>query len=815
MTASTLVEICVDDLDGVLAAELGGADRVELCADLLEGGTTPSIGLIELVLERVSRIGVQIMVRPRGGDFVYSAAELDVMRSDLRAIARAAGRSSVAVGVVFGVLTKEREVDVAAMRLLIEAADGVPVTFHKAIDASGDVVAAYEALRDLGVQRVLTSGGAATAAEGSAVLAQLVGLSADGPAILAGGGVRPANVRSLVAATRVSEVHLRAQVPAGRDDGTLVTDVDIVAAVVAAVRSDSRGDDRPEVVLALDIGGTNLKGAVVDASGRTLVTRAVALTEPGDPALQRVRAVLAELAAEAGAAGFRVVGAGVVTPGIIDDGVVVYASTLEWTDVALGAVLAADLRVPVHIGHDVRSAGLAEGLFGASAGLPDSVFVAIGTGVAASIFSSGGSIVGATTSAGELGHIPAIPGGEACTCGQFGCLEVYMSGAGLARRYLALGGTEPLTAAEISARLDVDPIAASVWADGLRALSLGLTSVTLLLDPGAIVLGGGVAKAQETLLAPLRELRCSAPPADEWERRCSPSAPPGADTTSPAGSRSRCSPNLRSPLSCRRGVWTVAEIIVVGSAEQAGAIAGEAIVSLVDRRPDAVLGVATGSTPLPVYAYLAGAFRDHDVSRVRAFALDEYVGIARDHPESYHSVIARDVTAPLGLTPALVSVPDGQADDLDRAAADYDRAIAAAGGVDIQLLGIGGDAHIGFNEPGSSFASRTRVKTLTPQTRADNARYFAVAEEVPRHALTQGLGTILEARHLILLAFGAAKAEAVALALEGPLSPMVPATAVHLHPHVTVILDEAAAGGLKNIDFYRYVYDNKPRWQGI
>jgi glucosamine-6-phosphate deaminase len=259
----------------------------------------------------------------------------------------------------------------------------------------------------------------------------------------------------------------------------------------------------------------------------------------------------------------------------------------------------------------------------------------------------------------------------------------------------------------------------------------------------------------------------------------------------------------------------VAEIIVASDAQQAGALAGEAIAALVDRKPDAVLGVATGSTPLSVYAYLAEAFRNRDVSRVRAFALDEYVGIPREHPESYHSVIARDVTAPLGLTPSLVAVPDGQSADLDSAAVDYDRAIAEAGGVDIQLLGIGSDAHIGFNEPGSSFASRTRVKTLTPQTRADNARYFDTPELVPRHALTQGLGTILDARHLILLAFGSAKAEAVALALEGPLSPMVPATAVHLHPHVTVIVDEAAASGLANIDFYRYVFENKPAWQGI
>jgi len=515
MAAPVLVEICVDDLDGVLAAEAGGAHRVELCGDLLEGGITPSIGLIDLVLDRVSRIGVQIMVRPRGGDFVYSSTELEVMRSDLRAIAAAAARSRVSVGVVLGVLTPDRRVDVAAMRQLIEAAGGVPVTFHKAIDATDDVIAAYKTLRELGVERVLTSGGPGTAAEGADVLAHLVSISADGPAVLAGGGVRPANVAALVAATGATEVHLRAQVGAPRGDGGLVTDVAIVRAVVAEVGGAPAVSSEPfapagppvaEVVLALDIGGTNLKGAIVDAAGRTLLTRIVEITLPGDPALQSVRSLLGDLAREAAAAGFLVVGAGVVTPGIIDAGVVVYASTLEWKNLPLGAVLAADLRVPVHIGHDVRSAGLAEGLFGAAAGLSDSVFVAIGTGVAASIFSTGTAIGGATTSAGELGHIPAIPGGEACTCGQFGCLEVYMSGAGLARRYLALGGAEPLTAAQISERLADDPIAATVWHDGLRALSLGLTSVTLLLDPAAIVLGGGVAKAEETLLTPLRQL---------------------------------------------------------------------------------------------------------------------------------------------------------------------------------------------------------------------------------------------------------------------------------------------------------------------
>jgi glucosamine-6-phosphate deaminase len=257
------------------------------------------------------------------------------------------------------------------------------------------------------------------------------------------------------------------------------------------------------------------------------------------------------------------------------------------------------------------------------------------------------------------------------------------------------------------------------------------------------------------------------------------------------------------------------EVIIVDNAERAGAIAGEAIARLIGRKPEAVLGLATGSTPLPVYRDLAVRLAGMDVSRVSGFALDEYVGIPREHPESYHSVIAREVVEPLGLNPSRVHVPNGQADDLELAAAEYEAAIVEAGGVDLQILGIGTDGHIGFNEPGSSFASRTRIKTLTQQTLYDNARFFDSSAQVPRHALTQGLGTILDARHLVLLAFGSSKAAAVAAALEGPLSAMIPATAIHLHARSTVILDEAAAAELKNQEFYRYTWEHKPEWQRL
>ncbi|MBW8764200.1 MAG: glucosamine-6-phosphate deaminase [Microbacterium sp.] len=259
----------------------------------------------------------------------------------------------------------------------------------------------------------------------------------------------------------------------------------------------------------------------------------------------------------------------------------------------------------------------------------------------------------------------------------------------------------------------------------------------------------------------------------------------------------------------------MAEVVIVENKDAAGALVAEEIIALIESRPDAVLGLATGSTPLPVYQALRTRISGVDVSRVRGFALDEYVGIDPAHPESYRSVITREVVEPLGLDPQRIHVPNGAEATIQHAGEDYEAAIAEAGGVDLQILGIGTDGHIGFNEPGSSFASSTRVKTLTEQTREDNARFFDSIDDVPLHCITQGLGTILRARHLVLLAFGEGKAQAVADAVEGPLSAILPGSAIQLHPHATVVVDEAAASKLKLADYYRYTFANKPSWQGV
>jgi glucosamine-6-phosphate deaminase len=254
----------------------------------------------------------------------------------------------------------------------------------------------------------------------------------------------------------------------------------------------------------------------------------------------------------------------------------------------------------------------------------------------------------------------------------------------------------------------------------------------------------------------------------------------------------------------------MAEVVILESADAAGSLAADYISRLVLANPTTALGLATGSTPLTIWRALA--VRHLDLSRVRGFALDEYVGLAAGHPESYRAVITREVVAPLGLDPSLVHVP-AEGGPLETAGERYEAAIRDAGGIDLQVLGIGTDGHIGFNEPGSSFASLTRVKTLTQQTRRDNARFFGSLDEVPIHCVTQGLGTILRARHLVLLAFGEVKAAAIAGAIEGPLTASLPASVVQLHPRVTVIVDEAAASRLTHADYYRYAWANRLPWE--
>src|SRR6476620_1334419 len=260
------------------------------------------------------------------------------------------------------------------------------------------------------------------------------------------------------------------------------------------------------------------------------------------------------------------------------------------------------------------------------------------------------------------------------------------------------------------------------------------------------------------------------------------------------------------------------EVVILADAKEIGGVAADAIASLFSRKPAAVLGLATGSSPLAIYDELAARCDAGAISfrQARGFTLDEYVGLPADHPERYRNVIDKVFVSRVDFAPGAVEGPDGLARDIPAACAAYEAAIRDAGGVDVQILGIGTDGHIAFNEPGSSLASRTRIKTLTRQTRIDNARFFGGdVDAVPTHCLTQGLGTIMSARHVVLVATGAQKAEAVHHLVEGAVSALWPGTVLQHHPHVTVLLDGAAASRWQLADYYRETYRAKPAWQGI
>jgi glucosamine-6-phosphate deaminase len=259
------------------------------------------------------------------------------------------------------------------------------------------------------------------------------------------------------------------------------------------------------------------------------------------------------------------------------------------------------------------------------------------------------------------------------------------------------------------------------------------------------------------------------------------------------------------------------EAVIAAPDELARRAAG-AIEKLLGSRPDAVIGLATGSSPLPVYDELVRLHHEAGLSfaRASAFTLDEYVGLPPEHPQRYLNVITHEIAQRVDFAPGAVRGPDGLADDIPAACAAYEGTIAQAGGVDLQILGIGTDGHVGFNEPGSSLASRTRIKTLTEQTRIDNARFFGGdINAVPHHCLTQGLATIMAARHIVLIATGRAKADAVHQLVEGPVSAMWPATILQHHPHVTVLIDNPAASRLQLGDYFRSTYAAKPIWQGL
>ena len=242
------------------------------------------------------------------------------------------------------------------------------------------------------------------------------------------------------------------------------------------------------------------------------------------------------------------------------------------------------------------------------------------------------------------------------------------------------------------------------------------------------------------------------------------------------------------------------KVIICKDPEDVGASAAAIFAEVMNSRPTTVLGLATGNTPLRLYAKLVEMNKagELDFSTTITFNLDEYVGLPPDHEQSYRYFMDKNLFDKVNINRKNTHVPDGLAEYADLSCMEYEAMMDDVGGVDLQLLGIGSNGHIGFSEPGTSLASRTHVTNLTESTIKDNSRLFDSADEVPRRAITMGIGTVLDAEKVILLANGENKAAAVAAALEGPVTCMCPASALQMHPDVTYVITADAAGKLKH-----------------
>ncbi len=254
------------------------------------------------------------------------------------------------------------------------------------------------------------------------------------------------------------------------------------------------------------------------------------------------------------------------------------------------------------------------------------------------------------------------------------------------------------------------------------------------------------------------------------------------------------------------------EIMVKSTYEEMSRAAAGQVATILNTKPNAVLGMATGSTPLGLYQELVRMHKQEslDFSQVTTFNLDEYVGLPVDHTQSYHHFMHENFFKHVNIPPQNIYIPSGTTSNYVAFCGWYEDRIQQCGGIDLQILGIGSDGHIAFNEPGSSLSSRTRLKTLAKQTIEDNARFFDRAEDVPVYAITMGVGTILDAKEIFLLANGAKKATAIAKAIEGSVTSMITASAVQMHPSVKVFLDEDAAAELSMRDYYDWLEENRP-----
>jgi len=558
------LEVCVDSVASALAAEAGGATRLELCEALVEGGLTPSIGKVQAVLESTS-LPVHVMVRPRAGDFLYDSHELRIMRADIAALKRAGAN-----GLVLGVLTPQGEVDAPLLRSLVQEAAPLPVSFHRAVDVCRDPVAAVDVLIQAGVARVLTSGGAPAARDGVETLRQMVQVAAGRIVVAAGGGVTEANAASLAQTTEVDEVHgtLRASMPGrmqfqparvvymgGEKKNTPEGEFELRVAQTQSVRAASEalwplaahGGDRSSEpsphplkrrrlagelpladfkarrLLGIDVGGTNIRAAVVSGDGAVEANVSLPVAERSSEAVvSRVLEACDAALSQLGLSRSDVSAAGCGAPGLIEEqGVVSAASSFpSWRRVPLAQLLENRLHVPVTLVNDAVAAAAAEGWVGAAAGAgSDVAVVTLGTGVGVSLVMADGSVCGC-----EGGHhiIDASESAHNCPCGQRGCWEAHVSARALLTRHADAEAGAQRSAGSCAAMI-FDAAArgdarAAMLIDELCAhLAVGCINLCRLARVSKVVLAGGLAQAGEPLIESVTQ---------HVKRRCWSVAPP-------------------------------------------------------------------------------------------------------------------------------------------------------------------------------------------------------------------------------------------------------------------------------------------------
>lgn len=257
------------------------------------------------------------------------------------------------------------------------------------------------------------------------------------------------------------------------------------------------------------------------------------------------------------------------------------------------------------------------------------------------------------------------------------------------------------------------------------------------------------------------------------------------------------------------------EVIIRPNAEEATLLAARVIAREMQAKPKLVLGLATGRTMERLYGMLVDMHRRDglDFSLITTFNLDEYIGLPPEHPQSYRHYMNHHLFRHVNIDMRNTNLPDGVAPDIDEECARYETAIRECGGIGLQVLGVGRDGHIGFNEPLSAMLSRTRAKALTPTTIRQNAPLFSKPDEMPKRAITMGVGTILDSKRCLMLVTGNEKAGVIAKAVEGPVTSMISASALQLHPNCRVIVDEDAAASLENRDYYDWIFQHEPEWQ--